>query len=353
MVWLVGCRAGEGAEEGDAGAAQDAARDAAVAADSTAAEDTAAPPDSAAPLEVGADAECTDEEEQGWPRVELALLVLDGGETVSGELIATFNHNYWWDNSAPELTYALFEPDAYAPFPDDRSVTLVSSRDVRSVRRAVGEPGRVSYARLLRQRGLVLSQVPIEGPTHVITGHESYHREENGFGDYAWDLVLTDEGGARFDGDGTENADHYVWDAEVTLPVAGYVVEVVRDQPDNDPGFYKPGSLSNYIGLQVGGSYYVYLLHLREGTIPDDIEPDMVLPAGTYVGRVGNSGVTLEPHLHMTAFWYDADAEQPRYWSVPMEFNNIYVSPSPLGPGVFHEHVDPPGRSWIASEPFK
>ncbi|MEL6177747.1 MAG: hypothetical protein AAFS10_02290 [Myxococcota bacterium] len=97
----------------------------------------------------------------------------------------------------------------------------------------------------------------------------------------------------------------------------------------------------------------MYLLHLREGSIPDDIEPGQILQAGTFVGRVGNSGVTLEPHLHMTAFWYDAAAEEPRYWSVPMEFADIYVSPGPEGPGIFYDYIDPPGRSWIASEPFK
>jgi dihydrolipoamide dehydrogenase len=74
------------------------------------------------------------------------------------------------------------------------------------------------------------------------------------------------------------------------------------------------------------------------------------LEIGTYLGRVGNSGTSLEPHMHVVVLWYDPDAG--RYWSVPAEFAGIHAADGPVGPSTPHDFVSPGSGTWIASESF-
>jgi hypothetical protein len=46
----------------------------------------------------------------------------------------------------------------------------------------------------------------------------------------------------------------------------------------------------------------------------------------TYLGRAGNSGVTYEPHLHVTAYFWDATRIPARSWRIPSEFRTLYAA---------------------------
>jgi len=297
-------------------------------------------PDAAWDQDVGSDVAATDR--------RLAVFGLRDGGVLSGEWVATYNHNYWWHDAGAELTYALFDIGSYAVHPDDRSFRMVSSLDVESIAYQPWPEGLMAYRDALRALGFAIDGVPLGGSVHVITAHDSYHLEEDGYGDFAFDLVLTDAQGARYQGDGTRNENYYTWGAAVTLPTGGYVIEVDRDEPDHDPGSYEPGAASNLVGIALGGSFYLYFLHFQQGSIPDDVRPDTLLPRGSHLGKVGMSGVTLEPHLHVVLLWYDASADPPRSWSVPVEFHGVGVAQTPAGPFISYDYVVPPARSWIA-----
>ena len=129
------------------------------------------------------------------------------------------------------------------------------------------------------------------------------------------------------------------------------MVDAIDTYPDNIPGVFDVELPNNLFGVHLGGQFYLYLLHLREGSIPDDIALGDTLDAGTVIGRVGNSGVTVEPHLHLTVYWFDANADPPRSWSVPSEWADLDTAPSPSGPIVHHEYVVPVSRSWIGVFP--
>lgn len=276
---------------------------------------------------------------------QFTTVTTHSGRSITGELVAIYDHALWWDNPSDELTYALFRPAMLAQFPDDASMAFISSFDVATTATAAST---TFYVQSLRQRDILIHSPPFEG-AFIIAGHESYHHAENGFGDFAWDLVLTDAGGARFAGAGLANEDFFVWDAPVNLPSAGCVVEVVADVPDNVPGTYTPGSPNNLVGVQLFGSYYLYLLHFRQNTIDPAVMVGACLPQGTYLGRVGNAGVSLEPHLHLTVLWYDADATPPRSWSVPAEWKDVSWADSPLGERQHEDFTVPTSGMWIFS----
>ena len=79
--------------------------------------------------------------------------------------------------------------------------------------------------------------------------------EEDGFGDFAWDLTYTDPAGGTqvYKGTGLANTDYFIWDAEVLLPTGGTVVEVERGAPDNTPGSYPPTATNNLVGVHLFG----------------------------------------------------------------------------------------------------
>ncbi len=273
------------------------------------------------------------------------LTLTDGA--LSGELVYIYDQRKWWAAEETE-TWLVSAPSAFAAYPDDRSARFIDASEITSAEflRSVGP----SQRELLRQEGIVLERSPLAGVAHVITGHESYHLEEDGRGDFAWDLVVTSSiTGVRWFGDGLANEDYLVFDRPIYLPTGGTVVEVVRDAPDNVPGFYPEGALNNMVGVHLGGQYYVYLLHFREGSIPLEIQPGVWLDEGAYLGRAGNSGVSLEPHVHMTVLYFDVITE--RTWSVPSEFANLYVSTTTAGAELERYSV-PTSGDFIASIPF-
>jgi hypothetical protein len=296
----------------------------------------------------------------GWAR-----LWLKSGGLLSGEVIAQYDQRAWW-TAADRTTYGLFREVAFGPYPGDRSLSFVDSDLLAAIEWGPTATGR-RFPGFLREKQFSIPSVPLLGPVHVILGHEGYHKQEDGYGDFAWDLVRTDATGVRTSAGGAVNADYLVWDNPVFLPRAGLVVEVVRDAPDNTPGSYPSKQApNNLVGIAFDGHYYLYLLHFKQNTIPSrgdaSCEPDVVgvtcievgahLETGTYLGRVGNSGVSLEPHLHLTALYYDTARDPARSFSVPVEFQGIYLSNSPNQNAAFQSYAIPTTGSWISGSPF-
>ena len=320
-----------------------AAQDVTIAGDSAAARDVAAQDVPPATRDVAArDAPpASDAGAVQWWRAQR----LDGG-VVQGELVATYDMSRWW-NPRPAMLYGLFDGRRYAPYPDDRSFQFVSSDEIESFD-AVPAPAMIEpYQAFLRARGIYFQRPPLQGPAFVITANETYHLDEDGFGDFAWDFVQTDDSGVRYTGSGAANEDYFVWAEPVLSGVAGVVIDVVAVGTDNEPGAHpEPATaVNNLVGISLGGSFYAYYLHFQENGVDPSVTVNDVVAVGDILGITGNSGVSLEPHVHVVLLWYDAQAQ--RSYSVPVEFHTIAVADQPVGPFQEAQWATPVSGTWL------
>lgn len=146
--------------------------------------------------------------------------------------------------------------------------------------------------------------IPLQGGTFVVgqgggitlLNHHAGHREQR----YAADITAIGPAGFRASGLLPENLDRYaIYDAAITSPCDGKVLAAVDGLPD----FIPPerdgeNAAGNHVVLDCGG-IEVELAHLREGSVA--VASGDPVTVGAPVGRVGNSGNTTEPHLHIHA----------------------------------------------------
>lgn len=157
-------------------------------------------------------------------------------------------------------------------------------------------------------------EMPVSGTWRVV--------RSPGHAEFAYDLAaLEDAGSGTLERSriwhlfGRLSArDSYSWDREVRAPITGTVVRAADGWPDRtrlnlirdlwrlvtggkprDAEDLRPFA-GNHLILE-GDGFYVLLAHLRQGSLAA-AEGDSVT-VGDPLARVGNSGASLEPHLHV------------------------------------------------------
>lgn len=118
---------------------------------------------------------------------------------------------------------------------------------------------------------------------------------------YAIDYVLL-RGSAFFAGDGSSNAQHYAYGAELLAVADGEVVFVRADMPDEAPflpvqNVRRPVDYAgNQVVVRIGPNRWALYGHMQPGSarvrVGDRVRTGQVL------GLLGNSGNTTLPHLH-------------------------------------------------------
>src|SRR3954471_3705785 len=140
---------------------------------------------------------------------------------------------------------------------------------------------------------------------------------------YAYDLL-----GYKFDSsskqwvtrpaesDPTKNASYYAWNRRLRAIGNGTIIECRRSLPDNTPGTPDPAHrFGNAVWIKLDTGEVVAYAHTKQFSIPTSICPtesvslaDAATPvhaqavrvyAGEVIGRIGNTGNTSEPHVHM------------------------------------------------------
>lgn len=143
-------------------------------------------------------------------------------------------------------------------------------------------------------------QLPLAGPVTVAWGggtrDVNYH--VRGAADrWAYDL-LVQERGLSYRTSGLTVDDYFAYGMPVLAPAAGIVSSVVDGEPDSRLGARTLlGGCGNRVVIEVAAGEFLFLCHLKAGSI--SVEPGSRVKAGQVVGRVGNSGNSTEPHVHV------------------------------------------------------
>jgi len=300
-----------------------------------------------------------------------------------GEWVATHVHDYWEITDeilapleAPEhVTQVLFDASRYADGDDaDESMIFLDSADIATLE-VVAAPASVpSYRDSLRSTGICIGAGLLSGnaPHPILFVDRGNldprdHLRENGFGLFAWDFVqmATNACGelAAYGARGSENADHVIWGRTVSLTTSGRfganhdqakVVEVAGGFEDIRPQCNVVDAAAgeeNMVIAGVAGRFEVAVLHLEQGSVPS-LAPGALLDVGDALGRVGSSGLSQYPHIHVALLWDDTTGPSGRAWGVPVEQCDGFAL-SQLGATVDpFDFAVPTIDTWIAPAPF-
>jgi hypothetical protein len=147
---------------------------------------------------------------------------------------------------------------------------------------------------------LVRFRLPFDGPVTVYWGGATPWVNYHAIAPAqcrAYDLLVMVDGKSHR-GDGATLEDYYCFGLPVRAPADGTVRSVLDGKPNMAPGALggTPAG-GNQIVIEVAPREFLFLCHLQFGSIT--VEPGERVKAGQVVARIGNSGNTSEPHLHI------------------------------------------------------
>ncbi|WP_457653848.1 M23 family metallopeptidase [Rhodocaloribacter sp.] len=125
---------------------------------------------------------------------------------------------------------------------------------------------------------------------------------------FALDIVKLNEFGFRAKGLYPKTlAPYFIFNDPVLSPVEGMVLRAVDGLPDlTPPERDTEVRAGNHVVIKpVGKEVYILLAHLQRGSVR--VREGDHVQAGQVLGRVGNSGNTTEPHLHIHCATIDGD----------------------------------------------
>lgn len=136
-----------------------------------------------------------------------------------------------------------------------------------------------------------------------------FHRQSK-FATYSFDVVRLNEFGNRAYGVAPENLNDYtIFGTDLYSPCEGTVIGVINDIEDNRPGNLNTSwKAGNFVLIKSEG-ITVMLAHLQKGSIV--VDKDDKVTYGSYIGKIGNSGNSREPHLHIEAHRKTGEATVP------------------------------------------
>lgn len=151
------------------------------------------------------------------------------------------------------------------------------------------------------------------GSQEQINYHQAVREQQ-----YALDILQLNAFGMRASGLYPNQLDRYaIYGETLHSPCTGEVLEVERGLDDQKPPQSDPENPNgNYVRLACDNTEAsVYLSHMREGSVT--VSEGEQVQEEQEIGRVGNSGNTTEPHLHIHA---EKNGE-----GVPITFQNRFL----------------------------
>ncbi len=195
-------------------------------------------------------------------------------------------------------------------------------------------------------------RLPFQGIWKVANGGvspETSHSWNINSQRYAYDLLMTDETGRSFSGEGKELKDYYCFGAPVLSPATGTVLRVqdgIRDYPgvgDYSIDWKTRDLRGNFVVICHAEGEYSLSAHLQKGSIT--VKAGDEVNAGQVIGRCGNSGYSTEPHLH---FQLQDSANFFIAKGLPIRFVQFYRADNSLEePRELHENDYLERENWV------
>lgn len=192
---------------------------------------------------------------------------------------------------------------------------------------------------------------PFAGRMAVSQGFDGAHTHRGAWR-YALDFVRT-ENGLSYGGNGNRLEDFHCFDQAVLSPAWGVVIACRNDIPDNFPGEMNlRDNWGNHVLIGLSSGESVLLAHLRQATVC--VFPGQAVVPGQVIGRCGNSGRSLQPHLHLhvqQGAWLGAPT-RPFHLTGYLDDDGQFVLDGEIRQGASIEHpVSNPGLAYALSLP--
>lgn len=161
-----------------------------------------------------------------------------------------------------------------------------------------GETSIRASTQLNRTQGFI-GRLPVEGIWYVGAEHGFLDPHKRFLAEtFAYDFIQIGVNGKSFQREGRNNSDYGAYGKRVLASKDGIVVFVREDIGDDAPGESSnsgtPGG--NIVIIDHGNNQYGYYAHLKASSVSVSVGDHV--KAGDPIAAVGNSGDTLEPHLH-------------------------------------------------------
>lgn len=155
-----------------------------------------------------------------------------------------------------------------------------------------------------------------------------FHRQNTSQA-FAIDVVKLGLSGGRAQGVYPERLPYFnIYGEQVFSPCKGKVIKAVDGVLDNLPGTVNASAPSgNHVIIACKnaiGSVNVMMTHLANGSVYVKTGADVL--SGQRLGLVGNSGYSLEPHLHMHAVRTSSQTATSDGEAMPMTFNGRFLT---------------------------
>ena len=246
------------------------------------------------------------------------LISIESNETSyhKVEYISEYQDRWFGENEGPTFILILDR---------DEFFYLVLKNDKIKITR---EKGREDlYIKLLKKNQAILKRLPIKGRQKILVSNDGDHLYEKMFGNFAWDIVSIDENEQHYLNEGDLQTDHLSFKKSLYAPISGTVTYFQDSNIDNEVDMQMNSSLKdlkpNYLLLHINGPFYLSMVHFLKDSMYDNISFGKKVKVGDYLGKIGNSGVSYLPHLHLTLFVYLE--KENRYISVPSYFKSTLL----------------------------
>lgn len=161
----------------------------------------------------------------------------------------------------------------------------------------------------------------VQGGSNEIINHHFPVRAQK----YALDIVQINSIGHRKTSKSNNLTDYYIFNSNIYSPCDGVICDAVDQYKDLDIGKMDPENpAGNYISILIKDKAIVVLLaHLKKGSLR--VKKGDLIRKGQVLAKVGNTGNTSEPHLHIHSIQEGTGDLLFSGLGIPMLFNRRFL----------------------------